>query len=214
MSSPSFSGDLMAGTDTVVGIVGAVLLASVMVGVFVYEYNNAPAMSPDGPAAAQAAFTDKHPNLNATGDLDGDKKLNFEDDDLDGDGKNNTIDTDTSYSPPAFSGSVPQSTTASTQHTTTVKVEQGLEMLTVTVTFSTVTPPPIPSQISLTLTILDASGATVGEPASSSSGSVTVSVDGAELPPGTYTIRVSQGNPRPSVDYDGQSVLNYGAHSH
>ncbi len=32
----------MAASDTVVGIVGSVVLVAVMVGVFVYEYNNAP----------------------------------------------------------------------------------------------------------------------------------------------------------------------------
>jgi hypothetical protein len=32
----------MAATDTIIGIVGAVVLVAVMVGVFVYEYNNVP----------------------------------------------------------------------------------------------------------------------------------------------------------------------------
>lgn len=82
----------MATTDTVVGIVGAVLLAGVMVAVFVYEYNNPPAATGDGDleAARHAAFAANHPLLNATEDLDHDGLPNYEDADMDGDGMNDT----------------------------------------------------------------------------------------------------------------------------
>lgn len=52
----------MVATDTVVGIVGAVVLVAVMVGVFVYEYNNT------APAPTEPPRTFLDPD----GDIDGD----------------------------------------------------------------------------------------------------------------------------------------------
>lgn len=83
----------MVATDTVVGIAGAVVLVAVMAGVFVYEYNNAPADA-DNPAIRQQHFEEDYPGLSANDDIDGDGVANFEDDDLDGDGTANAVDSD------------------------------------------------------------------------------------------------------------------------
>lgn len=110
-------------SDTVIGIVGAVVLVAVMIGVFAYEYNNAPEADnglpdPSTPAGQQALFAAAYPTLNATDDIDGDGLANFEDDDIDGDGTDNGNDTtvevvfDLSHSAPAYSnpvGSAPSS---------------------------------------------------------------------------------------------------------
>src|SRR5688572_1405226 len=85
----------MVATDTVVGIVGAVLLVAVMAGVFVYEYNN-PAEAEDlTPEGRMAAFEGQYEGMSATDDVDGDDTPNYEDDDLDGDGTPNANDTAT-----------------------------------------------------------------------------------------------------------------------
>ena len=81
----------MAATDTVVGIVGAVLLAGIMVAVFVYEYNNPP--SPGGPPDPTlsdeervAQWSKDYPGLAAKEDLDNDGRLNYNDTDMDENG--------------------------------------------------------------------------------------------------------------------------------
>ncbi len=74
-----------------VGIVGAVVLVSVMVGVFVYEYNNV-----DEQPLPDSEFHERFPTLNATGDMDCDGTPNAEDDDMDGDGTPNDEDDSSS----------------------------------------------------------------------------------------------------------------------
>ncbi len=86
-------------SDTVIGIVGAVVLVAVMIGVFAYEYNNAPedvgnTPDPTTPAGQMALFAAAYPELNATDDIDLDGTPNYMDDDIDGDGMNNTADDD------------------------------------------------------------------------------------------------------------------------
>src|SRR5688572_25141152 len=81
----------MVATDTVVGIVGAVLLVAVMAGVFVYEYNN-PIEEASGDAGARAHFEEDYAGLSATDDLDGDGAPNYLDEDLDDDGVANEED--------------------------------------------------------------------------------------------------------------------------
>ncbi len=80
----------MVASDTVVGIVGAVLLVAVMAGVFVYEYNNVEPVDGNG-----VDFSEAYPNLDASGDIDGDGIVNSEDSDIDGDGIDNADDDDT-----------------------------------------------------------------------------------------------------------------------
>lgn len=81
----------MVATDTVIGIVGAVVLVAVMASVFVYEYNNAPEEA-DTPEALQAHFEEDYAGLSALDDIDGDDQANYLDDDLDGDGTPNAED--------------------------------------------------------------------------------------------------------------------------
>jgi hypothetical protein len=82
----------MVATDTVVGIIGAVVLVAVMGGVFVYEYNNAPEASSD--MESQEHFEEDFAGLSATQDMDGDGTANYLDDDIDGDGVANAQDTE------------------------------------------------------------------------------------------------------------------------
>lgn len=84
----------MVHSDTIIGIVGAVVLVAVMVGVFVYEYNN---VETDG-----GDFAARFPGLDPDGDLDGDGITNAMDDDIDGDGTPNADDATTTR---AFSDS-------------------------------------------------------------------------------------------------------------
>lgn len=82
----------MVATDTVVGIVGAVVLVAVMAGVFVYEYNNAPEGA-DSPEEMREHFEEDYEGLAALQDMDEDGTPNWNDTDIDGDGVNNTDDT-------------------------------------------------------------------------------------------------------------------------
>jgi hypothetical protein len=99
-------------SDTVIGIVGAVVLVAVMVGVFAYEYNNAPegvGTEPDSPEAQMASFNDTYGSLNGMGDIDGDGTPNYLDADMDGDGIDNANDTMVQYVRD-FMGNVPART--------------------------------------------------------------------------------------------------------
>lgn len=114
----------MVATDTVVGIIGAVVLVAVMAGVFVYEYNNAPE---GGSAAAQVEhFESDFAGMDGTADLDGDGTPNYLDNDIDGDGVNNTDDQETTQVI-AVSGSVPAPppTGAGTPYTQPFTVQNG-----------------------------------------------------------------------------------------
>jgi hypothetical protein len=84
----------MVATDTVVGIVGAVLLVAVMAGVFVYEYNNPAEPEDTTPEGRMAHFEEDYAGLSANDDIDDDGIPNYEDDDLDGDGSSNENDTE------------------------------------------------------------------------------------------------------------------------
>lgn len=79
----------MVAKDTFIGIIGALLLVGVMVGVFVYEYDNVedPGPEPDG-------FGVRYPYLDPDEDIDRDGLINSEDDDLDGDNVTNEEDED------------------------------------------------------------------------------------------------------------------------
>lgn len=85
----------MVAADTIVGIVGAVVLVAVMAGVFVYEYNNPATDATPGGGDGNATFATAYPGLDAKGDIDGDGIANAMDSDIDGDGTNNTADHDT-----------------------------------------------------------------------------------------------------------------------
>lgn len=125
----------MVATDTIVGIVGAVVLVAVMAGVFVYEYNNAPDVADDDVAKAEH-FEEDYPGLVAAQDIDGDGIANYLDDDFDGDGINNTDDMDVMVAVPV-SGNVAQATPASaTPYTQTFMVYNGTEHISGVLTYS------------------------------------------------------------------------------
>ncbi|MEA3190348.1 MAG: hypothetical protein QOD77_930 [Thermoplasmata archaeon] len=182
----------MVSTDTVVGIVGAALLAVVMVGVFVYEYNNEAAVDPIGgggptPDAAQL-FKARYPDLNATGDLDNDGKPNLGDDDLDQDGANNTADPDSIYItsstgtlgpalPPAVGNDV----------SLEVVVEEGVVSVKGSVAVTSAQPH------NLVVELLGPDGAVVDNMSSVAGSPNSFTLDAGEAPePGSYTIRVRQ----------------------
>lgn len=78
-------------SDTLIGIIGSILLIGIMVGVFAYEYNNVDDVDQDE-IRKEAFNKGQYGHLHAEGDLDGDGVPNFKDADLDGDGTSNGDD--------------------------------------------------------------------------------------------------------------------------
>lgn len=78
-------------SDTLIGIVGSVLLVGIIIGVFIYEYNNVEPQDLD--ALQREAFERGSLGfLAAADDIDNDGELNYLDDDIDGDGIPNRDD--------------------------------------------------------------------------------------------------------------------------
>jgi hypothetical protein len=209
----------MAATDTVVGIVGAVLLAAVMVGVFVYEYNNAPATQTEEQRQA-AAFKAAYPTLNGTGDLDKDGKINQVDDDIDGDGVPNASDHDVMVTVPV-KGSLPSATTGTSTQSFTVHVDPGVEMLTATITYQLQAPQPdprLPRVPTITMELRGPDGDPVANCTPTSTGmtaTCSFQVEAAALAVGESTLTVSSTAPTPGGAFDGNAEVHYvGEHSH
>jgi hypothetical protein len=186
----------MAATDTIVGIVGAVLLAVVMVGVFVYEYNNAPAAaSPD--AELREHFHEDYPALNATGDLNGNGVPNYRDPDMDGDGIANDGDTATAVTV-RFSGTAPAPSPPASTSVTEFKlhVEAGHVTSSFTLSYNSTLPAPIPQvprTPTLEIAVLGPDGPVSGAPQTTQSGTAVTSTTTTDhLEPGDYTIRVTE----------------------
>lgn len=185
----------MVATDTVVGIVGAVLLVAVMAGVFVYEYNN-PAEPEDlSDAGRRASFEEDYEGMSAGDDIDGDGTPNYADKDLDGDGTENGNDTtvSTSFS---MSGTVgPQvGGTVVPSLTQEFYVGNGSVHITATVTTSAQAPNPLFSG-NFVVELLRPDGSVADNQASTPGGSSTMTVEtqeGDEIPSGTWSIRVTQ----------------------
>jgi hypothetical protein len=176
----------MVATDTVVGIVGAVALVAVMVGVFVYEYNNEPETA-DGVTMTdqenRTHFEADWAGLNATDDLDNDGQANYMDSDLDGDGVDNTNDTEEVAYTQDLSGSV-GAQGGSAVVTIPVEVATGAHEIVVTIT--TTGQSGLPHMARLTLVNPDGES----QPGETGSGSLTVSAEATE--PGTWSVRVEQ----------------------
>src|SRR5687768_394696 len=197
----------MVATDTMVGIIGALALVAVMVGVFVYEYNNEP--TADGGAAMtdgenRTAFEEAFGGLNATDDLDEDGAANYLDDDIDGDGQNNTADEMTMYERPVDGSVGAQATSISFP----LEVGTGAANLEVTITVAGDNGLPADA----TLTVTNGDGETVGE----ESGNGEITVSSSELTPGSYTITVarqaSAGGPLPvgtPFSFSGTASVHY-----
>lgn len=206
----------MAATDTIVGIAGAVLLAAVMVGVFVYEYNNAPAAAPTGDAALVDHFKEDYPALNATGDLDGDHVPNFKDNDMDGDGIDNLNDTTILYVA-RFTGTMPAPTPpaqASAPVEFHLHVDPGANGAVFTLYYNTTTPGPLPRAPQLDLSVTGPEGNAGSSPTASQaqqSRAVTVVINAEALAAGDYTIKVTQSIAGPSASFAVKAAVDYGA---
>lgn len=179
----------MVATDTVVGIVGAVVLVAVMAGVFVYEYNN----TPEGELSeeqAKAHFEEDYAGLTATDDLDGDGTANFQDNDLDGDNINNTEDDELAVFV-SVSGTVAAATgMAGTPYTLAFSVSNGTEhfggMLTYARQAGAAAVP------SLQATVTGPDGFSVAASSTTAGNTVTLTFDVEEpLSAGDYTLTVS-----------------------
>lgn len=180
----------MVATDTVVGIVGAVVLVAVMAGVFVYEYNNAPETE-DSVAEQQQHFEEDYAGLAALQDLDEDGTPNWNDTDIDGDGTDNANDTMLSRTIPVNANVAAPSPTGSTPFTLRFNVVNGTESFVGALTYSRgpggVTP-------NVQGSLSGPSGFDTVQAASTNTGSqYTLSFNIQEpLPPGEYTLTLTQ----------------------
>jgi hypothetical protein len=199
----------MVATDTVVGIVGAVLLVAVMAGVFVYEYNN-PAEAEDlSDSGQQEHFEEDYAGLSANDDIDGDGKANYMDEDIDGDGTENGNDTTVSTT---FTGSGaigPSGGPVSTSFFTEFTVGNGSVHIEATVTLST--PIPVYSG-NFIVQLVDPDGTVVDDQASSPTGSASLTVetgDDTEMKAGTWTVRVMNNQAGPGGNADATIQVHY-----
>lgn len=207
----------MASTDTVVGIVGAVLLAGIMVAVFAYEYANPATPAgppPDSSTLHQATFAREFPALNATDDIDGDQVPNYNDTDLDGNGMadaNQTGDfrftahfSDTSPAPPA--------TTYSKDFA--LHVGQGNAGIKAWLNWTVTAPlPQLPTSPNFSYQLMhdgEAVGSVGQVSATGTSRSIPLDVP-ADQVPGTYTFRVDMTAPGPATPFTVAAVVEYGS---
>jgi hypothetical protein len=183
----------MVATDTVVGIVGAVLLVAVMGGVFAYEYNN-PAEAEDlSDAGQQEHFEEDYSGMSATDDIDGDGKPNYMDEDIDGDGTENGNDTSVSYHAERSGALGPSGGPVSNDLTFPFVVGNGSVHVTSTVTTSAqVANPLFPGNFVIELLRPDGSIADNQAYQPGGSNTFTVETQDDEIPAGTWSVRVSQ----------------------
>lgn len=185
----------MVATDTVVGIVGAVLLVAVMAGVFVYEYNNPAEPEDMSDAGRQASFEEKYAGMSALDDVDQDGMPNYNDTDVDGDGTDNGNDTKMGTSS-SMSGAVgPQ-----VGGTVVPSLELGFYAgngtvhIMATVTTSAQASNPLFSG-NFVVQLLRPDGSVADDAATTPGGSNTLTVEvqeGDEIPTGNWTVRVTQ----------------------
>ncbi len=183
-------------SDTIIGIVGAVVLVAVMVGVFAYEYNNAPEpMDGDGgemtEAEKMAAFEAAYPGLNATDDIDNDLAPNYNDTDFDGDGRDNDVDNETMVHK-TFNGNVAarmNPTTNPANSATQFVIGQGHKGGTVTVewTFTALPAGSPPDELVVSIT-------GPGDVTCDNTQNGVATCDLGAATPGKYTIEVRHAN--------------------
>jgi hypothetical protein len=177
----------MVATDTVVGIVGAVLLVAVMAGVFVYEYNN-PAEAEDlSPSGQMASFEEHYEGMSAGDDIDQDGTPNYMDTDLDGDGTENGNDTDVTTTSSMSNGAAGMATT-----TMPFYVGNGSVHVTATVTTSFAVPNPLVTG-NFIIELVRPDNSVADNQASSPGGSGTFTVEtqeGDEIMPGEWKVVV------------------------
>ena len=209
----------MASTDTVVGIVGAVLLAGIMVGVFVYEYNNPAVPGPLLPTeeGKMAAFRSVYKGLNATEDLDGDNLANYNDTDMDDNGVNDTDQDGDLVRKSSYDGSTPVPPPAPPQQFTQdfpLTLYTGNEGVSAWLNWTIVAlpVPGAPAVPDLTLTLLKGSESVVSSGAGVTSGSQRTATLVAEPQvTGEYILRVTMTQASPqSVQFHVDAVVSYG----
>lgn len=200
----------MVATDTVVGIVGAVLLVAVMAGVFAYEYNNPATPDATSDAGMRSAFASHYTGLNATEDLDGDGQANYMDADLDGDGVANGNDTEVGVSI-KVTGSIPNGVAPNTMAagSTDFKAFTGVVHVLAFVNY-TASPLPV-QQYSLQVSLVDSEGKSVANGvATTSGGKTSIKVDTTDVMPGAYSLKVNMnGANGQGGSYDGVILVHY-----
>jgi hypothetical protein len=213
----------MVATDTVVGIIGAVLLVAVMGGVFAYEYNNPATSAGTGTMAQEKAhFLADYPSLNATDDLDGDHQPNYNDTDIDGDGVANEMDSDTAVHID-ISGTVPMQASPNSAQVGSHAFTAGTGVVHAIgyVNYTATGQSPLPTQPALQVSLRDSSGQVVANGVATTTGStVSIKVESQDVTPGQYTLVVSMtGLNAQARPYTGSLTLHYdapamGGHSH
>lgn len=197
----------MVATDTVVGIVGAVVLVAVMAGVFVYEYNNTEA-GPLSVEQQQKHFEEDYAGLSATQDIDGDGIQNFNDTDLDGDGVENSEDTQITQTVPIDATVPAPSATAAGSFELPFTVSNGTEHLQGTLTYSRPNGQVAVPNVQATIT---GPGGFSVTGSSSGTTAMTITFDLEEpLAPGSYTLTLTNTGPAPGIPL-GQAATVRGA---
>ena len=177
----------MVATDTVVGIVGAVLLVAVMAGVFAYEYNNPAEPEDMSPAGQMEHFEEDYEGMSANDDIDGDGLANWQDDDLDGDGASNENDTMVATTTEQTGATGPQATI-----TMPFYVGNGTVHVTATVVTNLQAGNPLVSG-NVIVELVRPDGSVADNQASTPGGSSTFTVEtqeGDELPAGDWSVVV------------------------
>lgn len=201
----------MVATDTIVGIVGAVVLVGVMAGVFVYEYNNQPAGT-DGGDGGDGSLGGAFSHLADDEDIDGDGIPNGEDPDVDGDGVENGNDTAVAFSdtfsatmaenvPPLIVGASPILDIFVGTGNSGVMVEAAYEATT-------------PGQDTVSMQLEDGDGTVVAQASTSPAGApgeeTTLFLEVTEsLEPGNYSIVFGYNGPSTPLDLDGAYTIDY-----
>jgi len=190
----------MVQSDTLVGIVGAVILVAVMGGVFAYEYTQAP------PGAG--TFSSLYPSLDPMGDIDSDGIENEVDDDLDNDGIANDMDNETTFAA-SFSGSLSPAAEGS-EFILPVHVDQGILHVVGNVTYAAVFPAPAPVVPAFSASLRTAEGETVATATSQVTGStVMLSFEAMDLAPDEYELVVSHSGGDIGGDFTGNYAVHY-----
>jgi|ERR1041385_1931135 hypothetical protein len=204
----------MVATDTVVGIVGAVLLVAVMAGVFAYEYNNPAPADATSDQGQKDSFAHKYAALNATDDIDGDGIPNYKDADMDGDGVSNANDTAVGVAI-KVAGTIPTGPTApgSPAAAGSTPFNAGTGVVHV-LAFVNYTASPLPvQQYSLQASLLDSAGKSVASgTATTTGGRTTIKIDTSDVMAGAYKLVVSMTGADPQGGtYDGVIQVHYDA---
>ncbi len=206
-------------TDTVVGIVGAVVLVSVMVGVFAYEYNATDSVDNNsGPNVSMATFNETYPGLSATGDMDSDGIPNHEDSDIDGDNTPDADDDQLTFTAD-LSGTVAASVASVQSDTKTFHVDEGATAIRISITYDRPLPLPdaVGAQPGLNFGLVDPVGQSydgVQSPTAAGSSTVTITYDLASAPflAGDWTFSASSNLlVAPAMSYTADLSVDYDA---